>query len=102
MIIKISPTTVLEIKSFDLTSLEDESNFIEFDYQKAALEFFNSFKNETCDLFVEHLKDVLQYTLNKSEESLNKITKRCIEFKSRETLQREEISKNILKNTKSF
>lgn len=101
---KISPITEIELKinNLDILELENNGESLEFDYSKAAQEFFNLFKEETCYSFVEELIKVLQNDIDESNKSLERITAKFIKFKSKEDLRREEISKKIVENTKSF
>ena len=98
---KISPITEVEIQ---ITELPQQDNDIldSFDYSKAAQEFFNSFKRETCYSFVEELIKVLQNDIDESNKSLERITAKYIQFKTKEELRREQIRRNIIENTKSF
>lgn len=98
---KISPITEVEIQ---ITELPQQDNDIldSFDYSKAAQEFFNLFKGETCYSFVEELIKVLQNDINEFDKALERITAKYIQFKSKEDLKREQITRNIIENTKSF
>ena len=98
---KISPITEVEIQ---ITELPQQDNDIldSFDYSKAAKEFFDLFKGETCRSFVEELIKVLQNDLDQSNKSLERITTKYIQFKTKEELRREQLSRNIIENTKSF
>ena len=98
---KISPITEIELK---ITELPQQDNDVldSFDYSKAAQEFFNLFKGETCYSFVKELIKILQNDIDESNKSLERITAKFIKFKSKEDLRREEISKKIVENTKSF
>ena len=98
---KISPITEVELKIIELPQ-QDNDILDSFDYSKAAQEFFNLFKEETCYSFVEELIKVLQHDIDESNKSLERITAKFIKFKSKEDLRREEISKKIVENTKSF
>ena len=101
---KISPITEVELKIniLDILELEETGKSLEFDYSKAAQEFFDSFKGETCRSFVEELIKVLQNDLDQSNKSLERITAKYIQFKTKEELRREQIRRNIIENTKSF
>lgn len=98
---KISPITEVEIQ---ITELPQQENDIldSFDYSKAAQEFFDLFKGETCRSFVEELIKVLQNDIDESNKSLERITTKYIQFKTKEDLRREQIRRNIIENTKSF
>lgn len=98
---KISPITAVEIQITEL-SQQDNDILDFFDYSKAAQEFFNLFKGETCYSFVEELIKVLQNDIDKYNKSLEKINVKFIKFKSKEDLIREQLTRNIIENTKSF
>lgn len=84
---KISPITEVEIQINELPQQENDI-LDSFDYSKAAQEFFNLFKGETCYSFVEELIKVLQNDLNESNKSLERITAKYIQFKTKEDLRR--------------
>ena len=98
---KISPITEIELK---ITELPQQDNDVldSFDYSKAAQEFFNLFKEETCYSFVEELIKVLQNDINEYNKALERINTKFIKFESKEDLERRKISKHIVENTKSF
>lgn len=98
---KISPITEIELKIIELPQ-QDNDILDFFDYSKAAQEFFDLFKEETCYSFVEELIKVLQNDIDESNKSLERITTKYIQFKTKEDLRREQIRRNIIENTKSF
>ena len=98
---KISPITEIELKIIELPQ-QDNDIFDFFDYSKAAQEFFDLFKEETCYSFVEELIKILQNDINESNKALERINTKFIKFKSKEDLERQKISKQIVENTKSF
>ena len=69
---KISPITEIELKIIELPQ-QDNDVLDSFDYSKAAQEFFDLFKEETCYSFVEELIKVLQNDINEFNKSLEKI-----------------------------
>ena len=92
---KISPITEVKIQITELPQ-QDNDIFDSFDYSKAAKEFFDLFKEETCRSFVEELIKVLQNDIDESNKSLERITAKYIQFKTKEELRREQISRNII------
>ena len=105
MKIQINPTTIVEIEIKDAIILDDNSvfdEFDEFDYKQAAKEFFNSFNNDSCLAFTEALKQECENEIEESKKSLERITVKYIAFKIKDEQRREQIRKNIIKNTKSF
>lgn len=74
MKIKISPITTVNISCEENIELDYDGS-IEFDYSIAAKEFLDSFKMETCDLFIEELMKECSYNLKDSKRKLNKIEK---------------------------
>ena len=85
---KISPITEIELKIIELPQ-QDNDVLDSFDYSKAAQEFFDLFKEETCYSFVEELIKVLQNDINEFNKSLEKINAKFIKFKSKEELERQ-------------
>jgi hypothetical protein len=102
MKIQINPTTIIEIEIKDAIVLDDDSVFDEFDYKQAAKEFFNSFNNDSCLAFTEALKLECENEIEESKKSLERITTKYITFKTKDEQRREQISRNIIENTKSF
>ena len=98
---KISPITEIELKIIELPQ-QDNDVLDSFDYSKAAQEFFDLFKEETCYSFVEELIKILQNDINESNKALERINTKFIKFKSKEDLERQKISKHIVENIKSF
>lgn len=98
---KISPITEIELKIIELPQ-QDNDILDSFDYSKAAQEFFDLFKEETCYSFVEELIKILQNDINESNKALERINTKFIKFKNKEDLERQKISKHIVENTKSF
>lgn len=101
MKIQISPTTILNIEIEEVFPVEDHI-FDEFDYKKAMEELFNSIFGELCLISINELKNLCVSDVKKSEESLEKITKKFIQFKTKEEQRRDEISRKIIETTKSF
>ena len=81
----------LELKIIELPQ-QDNDVLDFFDYSKAAQEFFNLFKGETCYSFVEELIKVLQNDIDESDRKLKEITTKYIQFKTKEQKETEETS----------